>query len=138
MSSYEDKKTGGEPMILKVNLCQFLSDFAQAFKEKVSLAQVINFSKLVRVSWLPLGFVCGTLYCIAQTQGPGFGGNGGFGGPTDPGVQTANRGTGATIIDPNNDPKGFTAFFNDGLIRMQAVESVSHSPTGNNGLGPRF
>jgi CxxC motif-containing protein (DUF1111 family) len=29
-------------------------------------------------------------------------------------------------------------FFNDGLQRFQAVESVSNSPSGNNGLGPRF
>jgi CxxC motif-containing protein (DUF1111 family) len=123
-------------MIPKANLRQFLSDFAQAFKGKASLAQLINFPKFVRTSWLPMGFLCGTLCCIAQTNGP-TGGGGGFG-ATDPGVQIANRGTGATIIDPNNDPKGFTAFFNDGLVRMQAVESVSHSPTGNNGLGPRF
>jgi CxxC motif-containing protein (DUF1111 family) len=55
---------------------------------------------------------------------------------TDPGVQTASRGTGATIINPANDPNGFTAFFNDGLSRFQEVENVSNSP--NNGLGPRF
>ncbi|HEY1660254.1 MAG TPA: di-heme oxidoredictase family protein [Candidatus Sulfotelmatobacter sp.] len=54
----------------------------------------------------------------------------------DPGVQTASRGTGATIIDPANDPNGFTAFFNDGLTRFQEVESVSNAP--NTGLGPRF
>jgi hypothetical protein len=29
---------------------------------------------------------------------------------TDPGVQTASRGTGATFINPANDPKGFIAF----------------------------
>src|SRR5215469_14638615 len=57
---------------------------------------------------------------------------------SDPGVQTATRGTGATIINPANDPSGFTAFFNDGLKRFQDVESVSGSPSGNNGLGPRF
>jgi CxxC motif-containing protein (DUF1111 family) len=55
---------------------------------------------------------------------------------TDPGVQTASRGTGATIINPSNDPNGFTAFFNDGLTRFQEVENVSNAP--NNGLGPRF
>jgi CxxC motif-containing protein (DUF1111 family) len=55
---------------------------------------------------------------------------------TDPGVQTASRGTGATIINPSNDPNGFTAFFNDGLTRFQEVENVSNSA--NNGLGPRF
>jgi len=56
----------------------------------------------------------------------------------DPGVQSGPRGTGATLIDPANDPNGFTAFFADGLKRFQDVESVSNSSTGNNGLGPRF
>ncbi len=55
---------------------------------------------------------------------------------TDPGVQSASRGTGATIIDPANDPNGFTAFFNDGLARFQEVEAVSNAD--NVGLGPRF
>jgi len=55
----------------------------------------------------------------------------------DPGVQSANRGTGASII-PSNDTTGFLTFFNDGLSRFQDVESVSNSPNGNNGLGPRF
>jgi CxxC motif-containing protein (DUF1111 family) len=58
--------------------------------------------------------------------------------PQDPGVQSGNRGTGATLINPANDPNGFTAFFQDGLNRFQDVESVSNSSTGNNGLGPRF
>src|SRR5271167_1580811 len=57
---------------------------------------------------------------------------------TDPGVQSGNRGTGGSIIDPGNDPNGFYAFFQDGLTRFQDVESVSNSPTNNNGLGPRF
>ena len=66
----------------------------------------------------------------------------------DPGVQNGVRtGTftngvsispGKTLIDPNNDPNGFLAFFQDGLNRFQEVESVSNSPGGNNGLGPRF
>ena len=55
---------------------------------------------------------------------------------TDPGVQSANRGTGATLINPGNDPNGFTAFFQDGLARFQEVEAVSNST--NVGLGPRF
>ncbi len=55
---------------------------------------------------------------------------------TDPGVQSANRGTGATLINPGNDPNGFTAFFQDGLNRFQEVEAVSNSA--NVGLGPRF
>jgi len=55
---------------------------------------------------------------------------------TDPGVQSGNRGTGATII--SSDPNGFLPFFQDGQSRFAAVESVSNSPTNNNGLGPRF
>jgi CxxC motif-containing protein (DUF1111 family) len=55
---------------------------------------------------------------------------------TDPGVQSATRGTGATIINPGNDPNGFTTFFQDGLTRFQEVETVSNSA--NIGLGPRF
>jgi CxxC motif-containing protein (DUF1111 family) len=55
---------------------------------------------------------------------------------TDPGVQSGNRGTGATIIDPANDPHGFSAFFQDGLTRFKDVESVSGAT--NVGLGPRF
>ena len=55
---------------------------------------------------------------------------------TDPGVQSASRGTGVTIINPSDDPNGFTAFFNDGLTRFQAVETVSNSA--DVGLGPRF
>ncbi len=55
---------------------------------------------------------------------------------TDPGVQSASRGTGATIISPSNDPNGFTAFFNDGFNRFREIEAVSNSA--NNGLGPRF
>jgi len=53
----------------------------------------------------------------------------------DPGVQTGNRGTGASIIG-SNDPNGFTAFFQDGLARFQEVENVSNAD--NVGLGPRF
>jgi CxxC motif-containing protein (DUF1111 family) len=58
---------------------------------------------------------------------------------TDPGVQSGNRGTGAALPSVlANDNPGILAFFNDGLKRFQDVESVSNSPTGNNGLGPRF
>ena len=55
---------------------------------------------------------------------------------TDPGVQSGSRGTGATIISPANDPNGFTAFFQDGLVRFQELENVSNAA--NVGLGPRF
>jgi CxxC motif-containing protein (DUF1111 family) len=58
---------------------------------------------------------------------------------TDPGVQAANRGTGAALPSVLvNDNPGILAFFEDGQKRFQNVESVSKSPTGNNGLGPRF
>jgi CxxC motif-containing protein (DUF1111 family) len=66
---------------------------------------------------------------------------------TDPGVQGGVRGTGTAgpdggagqlIIAPGNDPNGFGPFWGDGLARFQAVFDVSGSPTGNNGLGPRF
>jgi CxxC motif-containing protein (DUF1111 family) len=55
---------------------------------------------------------------------------------TDPGVQSGNRGTGATII--GSDPNGFLPFFQDGQNRFNDIESVSNSASGNNGLGPRF
>jgi len=55
---------------------------------------------------------------------------------TDPGVQSAGRGTGATII--TSDPNGFLPFFQDGQSRFNDIESVSNSSTNNNGLGPRF
>jgi CxxC motif-containing protein (DUF1111 family) len=58
------------------------------------------------------------------------------GDPSDPGVQTTARGTGATIINPAEDPTGYTTFFVDGQARMQTVETVSDSD--NVGLGPRF
>jgi CxxC motif-containing protein (DUF1111 family) len=59
--------------------------------------------------------------------------------PTDPGAQTAQRGTGSALSSVlQNDNPGILGFFQDGLSRFQAVESVSNSPSGNNGLGPRF
>jgi CxxC motif-containing protein (DUF1111 family) len=61
---------------------------------------------------------------------------------TDPGVQSASRGTGAALqavqSDDNGNNIGLNAFFQDGFKRFQDVESVSGSTTGNNGLGPRF
>ena len=61
---------------------------------------------------------------------------------TDPGVQSASRGTGQALQfvqnDDNGHNPGLNAFFQDGLKRFQDLESVSNSPTGNNGLGPRF
>ena len=58
---------------------------------------------------------------------------------TDPGVQSANRGTGAALPSVlANDNPGILAFFTDGQNRFQATESVSGNAAGNNGLGPRF
>ena len=78
---------------------------------------VIKTTKLVAVSTFGLLFLAGMAF--AQT---------------DPGVQSGNRGTGATII--TSDPNGFLPFFTDGLGRFQAVEAVSGGA--NVGLGPRF
>lgn len=58
---------------------------------------------------------------------------------TDPGVQSANRGTGAALSSvASNSPSGILSFFTDGQSRFQTVESVSGNAAGNNGLGPRF
>lgn len=53
---------------------------------------------------------------------------------TDPGVQSASRGTGAALSSVlANDKPGILDFFNDGLDRFQEVDEVAV-----NGLGPRF
>ena len=96
--------------------------------------RVVTFSKLAKTPWLPIGLSWVGLCCFAQFQPGGSQ----FGGPTDPGAQAGNRGTGSSIINPANDPNGYMTFFQDGQKRFQAVESVSNSQTGNNGLGPRF
>jgi CxxC motif-containing protein (DUF1111 family) len=67
---------------------------------------------------------------------------------TDPGVQGGKRCvtvSGVTTCTGDalpsvkaDDNAGILAFFLDGQKRFQDVESVSNSPTGNNGLGPRF
>jgi CxxC motif-containing protein (DUF1111 family) len=64
-------------------------------------------------------------------------GNGGGGGqqPMDPGVQAANRNTGAGFASLKATD-GTQQFFQDGLSRFQAVDAVSNSA--NIGLGPRF
>ena len=85
-----------------------------------------KFAKATVAFWLRAGLSLAALCCFAEIN-PG---------PADPGVQSANRGTGATIIDPANDPHGFTAFFQDGFNRFQDVETASNSA--NVGLGPRF
>ncbi len=83
---------------------------------------MIKTAKLVSVLTLALLFLAGMAF--AQT---------------DPGVQSGNRGTGAAVSSVlSNSPSGILAFFTDGQKRFQDVESVSNSPAGNNGLGPRF
>jgi CxxC motif-containing protein (DUF1111 family) len=66
---------------------------------------------------------------------------------SDPGVRPGpiNGQAAATQASPlplasvaAESPSGSLEFFQDGLARFQAVESVSGSPSGNNGLGPRF
>jgi CxxC motif-containing protein (DUF1111 family) len=116
-------------MTHREGLRELSSDCAQPPKGGARFAQLKKFPKSIRAFWMPIGLSWAALCCFAQFQ---------FGGPTDPGVQKGNRGTGAAIMDPANDPNGYMAFFHDGLKRFQDVESVSNSPTGNNGLGPRF
>ena len=78
---------------------------------------------------LALLLSCSAIFMLAAQQST----------PVDPGVQTAQRGTGSALSSVlANDNPGILEFFKDGLNRFQAVESVSNSPTGNNGLGPRF
>ena len=57
---------------------------------------------------------------------------------TDPGVQGGNRLTPGQSLLQGTGQSSFVTFFNDGFKRFQDVESVSNSPTNNNGLGPRF
>ncbi|MBV8847293.1 MAG: hypothetical protein JO307_31170 [Bryobacterales bacterium] len=98
----------------------------------------MNVPKSTQLLGMPVGLSLVVLCSLAQSPAPttSAGGGGPSSGATDPGVQIASRGTGGSII--TTDPGGYQAFFLDGQKRFQAVESVSHSPTGNNGLGPRF
>jgi CxxC motif-containing protein (DUF1111 family) len=116
---------------------EFVLDRTQTPEKGACRLQSANFRKRLHAFLLPIGLSCATLCCFAQF-GPGPSPFGPGPGPADPGVQSDHRGTGATLINPGNDPNGFTAFFQDGQTRFQAVESASNSPTGNNGLGPRF
>jgi CxxC motif-containing protein (DUF1111 family) len=86
--------------------------------------------KATAAFWLFLSLSLAVLCALAQTT------NSTTSIVTDPGVQRGNRGTGATLINPADDPNGFTAFFQDGLNRFQEIETVSRSA--NTGLGPRF
>jgi CxxC motif-containing protein (DUF1111 family) len=56
---------------------------------------------------------------------------------TDPGVQGGAPRAGSPLISVTASD-GSLQFFQNGLSRFQDIESVSKSPTGNNGLGPRF
>jgi CxxC motif-containing protein (DUF1111 family) len=79
----------------------------------------MKYLKFTTTTWLRVGLPLIAVSCFGQFA--------------DPGVQSANRGTGATIINPANDPNGFTAFFTAGKATFQEVEAVTP-----NGLGPRF
>jgi mono/diheme cytochrome c family protein len=56
---------------------------------------------------------------------------------TDPGVQGGAARAGSPLASVNSSD-GSLQFFQNGLGRFQEIESVSNSPEGNNGLGPRF
>ena len=58
-------------------------------------------------------------------------------GQTDPGVQGGSARAGSPLASVNSSD-GSLQFFLNGLSRFQDIESVANSPTGNNGLGPRF
>jgi len=56
---------------------------------------------------------------------------------TDPGVQGGAARAGSPLASVTASD-GSLQFFQDGQNRFLDIESVSNSPTGNNGLGPRF
>jgi CxxC motif-containing protein (DUF1111 family) len=56
---------------------------------------------------------------------------------SDPGVQGGPVRAGSPLASVNSGD-GTLQFFQNGQARFQDIESVSNSPTGNNGLGPRF
>ncbi len=58
-------------------------------------------------------------------------------GQTDPGVQGGPARAGSPLASVNSSD-GSLQFFLNGLSRFQDIESVTNSPTGNNGLGPRL
>ena len=58
-------------------------------------------------------------------------------GQTDPGVQGGPARAGSPLASVSSSD-GSLQFFLNGLSRFQDIESVANSPTGNNGLGPRF
>src|SRR5216684_2530378 len=56
---------------------------------------------------------------------------------SDPGVQGGPARAGSPLASVNSSD-GTLQFFQNGQARFQDIESVTNSPTGNNGLGPRF
>src|SRR5260370_23632508 len=56
---------------------------------------------------------------------------------TDPGIQGGPARAGSPLGSVNSGD-GTLQFFQNGQARFQDIESVTNSPTGNNGLGPRF
>jgi CxxC motif-containing protein (DUF1111 family) len=58
-------------------------------------------------------------------------------GQTDPGVQGGAARAGSPLASVSSSD-GSLQFFLNGLSRFQDIESVANSPSGNNGLGPRF
>ena len=104
---------GGNPQgILWDAVKERLTNSRHTYKEEI----VIKTAKLPAVSILAVLLLAGMAF--AQT---------------DPGVQSGNRGTGATII--SSDPNGFLPFFTDGLARFQEVEIRLQRSSGNVGLG---
>jgi hypothetical protein len=95
-----------------------------------------NFRKASAPFGLLLGLSSVVQCCLAQTAADPT--NGTTNDLIDSGVQSGNSGTGATLINPANDPSLFTVPFQDGLNRFQDEESVSNSPEANDSLGPRF
>jgi hypothetical protein len=74
-----------------------------------------------------LGLSSVVLSSFAQSNGNGA--------PNDPGVQSGNRGTGATIINPANDPNGFTAFLRTGKIASRTWRRFLAQPITVSGQG---
>jgi CxxC motif-containing protein (DUF1111 family) len=58
-------------------------------------------------------------------------------GQADPGVQGGPARAGSPLASVNSSD-GSLQYFLNGLSRFQDIESVTNSPAGNNGLGPRF
>lgn len=76
--------------------------------------------------WVPPVCLLVALFIVGQARAQ-----------TDPGVQGGPARAGAPLASVSSTD-GSLQFFQNGLSRFQEIESVSNSPTGNNGLGPRF